>query len=255
MLKEKFIASLILALTLMALPINAVLASPSLQDGFIAGTVTELACETDINTGVTMFLVSVEDSSGTTQTVRLGQLTAEELGLVTVDENGNPDCSEEALAESIGMDVEIDPATVILEESQHPVGSALATFFSDIINYDEIMAAHENGVGFGVIAQALWLTQKLQGNANIFTAILEAKESKDFSVFILDDGTTPKNWGQLRKAIMDDGKDNLGIVMSGEDHDNGQGNGNGHGNGNGNSNSNKAKDKENNRNGNSNKDK
>jgi len=33
-----------------------------------------------------------------------------------------------------------------------------------------------------------------------FSAILDAKETGEYSAFILDDNsTTPKNWGQLRK--------------------------------------------------------
>ena len=245
--KTKFITSLVLAFAVLALQIGVVFAAPALQEGFITGTVTELVCETDTTTGVTTFLVTVEDADGVSQTVRIDQLTAEELGLVTIDGDGNPDCSEEALAEAIGLEVEIDPATVIPdeEERQHPVGAALATFFSDIIDYDTIMAAHEDGVGFVVIAQALWLTQKLEGDADVFLTILEAKENKDFSAFTLEDGTTPKDWGQFRKAIMDGDKGNLGIVMSDKDNDNGNGNGNGNGN-----NKNKDKDKGNNGNGN-----
>ena len=78
--------------------------------------------------------------------------------------------------------VEIDPTTVIpdQQENQHPVGNALATFFSDIegIDYDTIMAAHENGVGFGVIAQALWLTSELGGDAQVLqgSALCKTKQ-------------------------------------------------------------------------------
>ena len=55
-----------------------------------------------------------------------------------------------------------------------------------------------------------------------FSAILDAKETGDYSAFILDDSTTPKNWGQLRKAILD----------SSDKKDNRNRNGNGNGNGN-----------------------
>jgi hypothetical protein len=139
--------------------------------------------------------------------------------------------------------VDIDPESVIPDEEKprHPVGSVLATFFSEITDYDAIMGAHEDGFGFGVIAQALWLTQKLEGDSVIFLSILEAKRSGDYSDFVLPDGTTPKNWGQFRKAVMEKEKGNLGIVMSGKDGENGSGNGNGNGN-NGNGNE-KSKDK------------
>jgi len=80
------------------------------------------------------------------------------------------------------------------------------------------MAAHANGTGFGVIAQALWLTKKLDGDADVFLAIIDAKKTKDFSAFVLADGTVPQNWGQFRKVIMDGKKGNLGIVMANRDN-------------------------------------
>jgi len=245
-LKSKFGPSLVLAFAILALQVGAVFAANANQEGFIAGTVTELVCETDATTGITTFVVTVENADANLQTVRIDLLTAEGLGLVMGDEDGNPDCSEEALFAAIGTEIEIDPAVVIPdeEETQHPVGSALATFFSDIIDYDGVMEAHEDGFGFGVIAQALWLTQRLEGDSGIFLSILEAKESGDYSEFELEDGSIPQNWGQFRKAVMESEKGNLGIVMSGrgegngQENGNGNGNGNGHGNGNGNGNGN-----------------
>ena len=255
MLKTKLIQSLVLAFAILALPISAVFAAPAAQEGFISGTVTALVCETDATTGITTFLVTVEGADGTSQTVRIDQLTAYELGLISLDESGNPDCSEEALAEAIGLEVEIDPALVIPDEQepQHPVGGALATFFADITDYETIMAAHEEGVGFGVIAQALWMTKKLEGDSEVFLAILEAKETKDFSAFVFADGTSPTNWGQFKKVVMNGEKGNLGIVMSGRDEENGNGNGNGNGNnGNGNNGNGNGNGNGNNGNGNGN---
>jgi len=236
MLKTKFVTSLVLSLAVVIVQVGTVSASPAVQEGFITGTVTGLVCDTDTATGVTTYEVTVEDADGNLQTVRIDQFTADDLGLVTYDAEGNIDCSEEALLAVLGTEVEIDPALVIpdVEEPQHPVGSALATFFSDFIDYDTVMGAHEDGFGFGVIAQALWLTQKLEGDGGVFLAILQAKESGDYSDFVLEDGTTPKNWGQFRKAVMD-GKSNLGTIMSGKD--------NGNDNGNVNENTNKNKDK------------
>jgi hypothetical protein len=118
-----------------------------------------------------------------------------------LDEDGNPVINEDAL----GLDIEIDPSDVIpgVDEIQHPVGSALATFFSNIpgLDYDTIMNVHEAGNGFGVIAQALWLTRKLGGDADAFMTIIEAKKSGDFSSITLSDGTTPLNWGQFKKPF------------------------------------------------------
>ncbi|HUG33865.1 MAG TPA: hypothetical protein VMJ90_03780 [Anaerolineales bacterium] len=229
MLKTKVTASLVLVVTILISQVGTVLASPAAQEELITGTVTELICDTDTSTGITTFVVTVEDADGNKQTVRIAQLTAENLGLVTYDGEGNLDCSEEALLEVIGTEVEIDPVVVIPEEEepQHPVGSALATFFSDFVDYDTVMDAHADGFGFGVIAQALWLTQTLEGDGDVFLAILEARQSGDYSDFVLEDGTAPKNWGQFRKAVME-GKSNLGTVMS----DNGNGNGDGNANNN-----------------------
>ncbi len=144
------------------------------------------------------------DPNQSMQQVRLTQETAIALGLLLLDGDGNPVINKKALVKTI----EIDPATAIPEkkENEHPVASALATFFSNIegIDYDTIMAAHENGVGFGVIAQALWLASDLGGDSQLFQDLLSAKEHNDYSAFsdFTEDGTIPKNWGQLRKALL-----------------------------------------------------
>jgi hypothetical protein len=146
---------------------------------------------------------------------------------------------------ALGKQVEIDTTQLIEagDEDQHPVGNALATFFSDIpgIEYETIMSAHEQGVGFGVIAQTLWMTTKLEGDAQVFEALITAKQTGDYSAFMMGDGSIPENWGQLQKAILEKGKNGLGMVMSNRDNP-GNGNGNDHrnnnrgnnGNGNGN---------------------
>jgi hypothetical protein len=199
--------------------VGVAFAAPAFQEGFITGTVTALACETDPTTGATTILVTVQDSEGALQTFRIDQAAAEEAGLVTIVD-GIPDCSEEALAASLGTEVSIDPATIIPEEEtpQHPVGLVLSIFFSDIIDYETIMAVHDDGTGFGVLAQALWLTLKLEGDSDAFLAVINAKKTKDFSAFVLEDGTTPQNWGQFKKAVLNgDKKANLGVIMSNKD--------------------------------------
>jgi hypothetical protein len=141
------------------------------------------------------------------------------------DVDGNP-----FIVEPLLETIEIDPATILPSEddAQHPIGSAIATFFSDVpgVEYRTIMEAYENGTGFGVIAQALWLTRKLGGDADAFMLIIEAKKTGDFSSINLSDGTTPLNWGQFKKAVLaEDKKGNLGMVISGkEKKDNGNGN-------------------------------
>jgi len=106
------------------------------------------------------------------------------------------------------------------KQEDHPVGFSLAEFFTDLlgVDYDTIMEYHNEGAGFGTIAQALWMTNALEGDTDTFAAIIEAKMNNDFSAIVLPDGTTPKNWGQFRKAVMADrekSKENLGAIMSG----------------------------------------
>ena len=264
MSKTKLIVSLILVLALLSVQAGTVLAAPLKQEAPLTGTVDSITLETNTS-GETTVLVTLTDDAGVQQTVRLSVDTAVDLNLVTIDEAGNPVVNEAA----IGSTITIDPGTVIPNEEtegeQHPVASALEEFFSSVlgIDYETIMSVHEGGVGFGVIAQALWLTNALDGDAELFQLIVDAKQSGDFSAIVLPNGSSPKNWGQFRKALLDN-KENLGQIMSGHatisseettttttdpssnkngkgkesGQGNGQGNGNSGGNGNGNGNGN-----------------
>lgn len=248
----KFFTVSLIVLAFLIVQTSGVFAAPAPQGGSIEGTISAIECITDapageVDTNVTV-VVTIEDAAGAEQIVELDQATAESLGLIKVMD-GVADCSEEALAAVIGMEVSIPLAEE--EEPKHPVGNALSQYFSDITDYDAIMAAHENGMGFGLIAQALWLTQKMEGDSDTFLAILDAKKTKDFSAFVLEDGSTPTNWGQFKKAVLNgDKKNNLGVVMShrnNEDHtNNGNGNGNNHNNDKTNNGNGRDKDKTNN---------
>jgi hypothetical protein len=245
--KTKFSVSFLLALSLLFIQVGGVFAAPRLQNQtLISGIIQSITLEADTITGVTIVSIDLIDTDQAVQSIRMSLETAIAQGLVIVNGDGKPIINTSAL----GKPIEIDPASVIpsREESQHPVGSALATFFSDIpgIDYDTIMTVHEQGTGFGVIAQTLWLTTKLDGNAEVFESLIHAKQTGDYSAFILEDGSSPENWGQLKKAILDKGKNNgLGVIMSNSDHPgNEDGNGQGeNGNGNGN-NGDKDKDKD-----------
>ena len=147
------------------------------------------------------------------------------------------------------------PAVPAEDEAQNPAGAALASYFADITDYETIMNAY-NGefdfgeCGFGVIAQALWLTRKMGGNSDTFLAVLLAKQTGDYSAFIFEDGTAvPENWGQFRKLVLDgDKKANLGVVMSQKDGEHGNNGSNGHngqGQGNNNGHENQGKNDEN----------
>lgn len=223
MKRTKFLLSVLLATIFLAAQVMVVGAAPATQDTTpITGTIESIVLETDTNTVTTTVVVTLTDEFGETQTLRLSVEDATALGLVTDDGSG-PVVDDG----KVGTEVEIDPATVIpdeteetMDEAQHPVGSALSNFFSDVlgVDYEMIMDYHDDGVGFGVIAQALWMTNALDGDTETFAAILDAKQNKDFSGIKLPDGSIPTNWGQFRKAVMKDrdkSKENLGAVMSG----------------------------------------
>ena len=224
--KMNFFVSLLLAISLLLIQVGRVFAAPALQaDTPVGGTVQSITLETDPTTGVITVIMTLMDENQLSQSARVSLESAITLGLVALDGDGNAMINELAL----GQPLEVDPAFLIpdVEEEQHPVGNALATFFSDIagLDYEAIMTAHDEGMGFGVIAQALWLTTKLEGNAEIFQSILLAKQTGDYSAFTVD-GTTPSNWGQLKKAILNtDKKNGVGAVMSTpRNNENGNGN-------------------------------
>jgi len=254
---KKRYTSIFLTLALLIIPTGIVFAQESTP---ITGTVQTVVLETDATTNETVAVVTLLDATtGETQTVTLDLETAAALGLVTTDSATGISTVNEG---SIGTAVEIDPATVIEDdeaesEEEHPVGSALGDFFGDVFgaDYDTIMAVHEDGVGFGVIAQALWLTNQIDGDTSTFQSLIEAKQTGDYSAITLADGSTPDNWGDVVKSLKKG--DNLGSIMSGKaevdsgeenaskapdnekDHgNNGNGNGNNNGGGNGNGNNN-----------------
>lgn len=233
MKKTRMVVGFALALAILATQVGSVFAAPTEELAPLTGTVQSITLETDINTVVTTVRVTILDGLGASITVRVSLETAMALGLAITDENGMPVINPAAL----GLAIQIHPATVIPdeEEIQHPVGSALATIFSDIdgLEYETIMEAHAEGTGFGVIAQALWLTKNLDGNYEVFLAIIEAKKTGDYGDFFSEDDTIPQNWGQFRKALLNgEMKVNLGAIMSEQAKDNGN-NGNNNGDGNG----------------------
>ena len=237
----RILVGFLLAVALLATSVSGVFAAPEA----ITGTVQSVTLETNTNTAVTTVLIALVDNE-VTQTVRINIESAITLGLVTLGGDGNPIINEAIL----GQLIEVEPIMVITDEQekQHPVANALATFFSDIaeLDYETIMAVHDEGTGFGVIAQALWLTRKLNGSTEIFLTIIDAKKTKDFSAFVLEDGTIPANWGQLKQAILNEKNGKPTVTLA--DNNNGGGNENNgnsnNDNGNGN-NKNKDKDKNN----------
>jgi hypothetical protein len=64
-----------------------------------------------------------------------------------------------------------------------------------------------------VIAQALWITDQIEGTSEDFTALLNAKKSGDYTGILLADGSTPENWGDVVTSMRKG--DNLGSIKSG----------------------------------------
>jgi hypothetical protein len=247
---KKILTSLFFAALLLALGTGNVFAQETMP---ITGTVeTVEVLPPDAITGETIVVVTIlNETSGTTHTVNISLETAETLGLVTVD-----DTTGEIAVNDVIDPIAIDPIDIlpVTEEgevetetgAEHPVGSALGEFFSELlgIEYDDITEARDDGFGFGVIAQALWLTSQVEGDTDTFNALLEAKKTGDYSAVTLADGSTPENWGDVVKSLKQG--ENLGSVMSGkaekttdEETDTAQSGGQGSGNngqGNGNSN-------------------
>ena len=243
MFKTKLLASILLIATVLFAQVGIVAAAPLTQDSTpITGTIQSITTETDAS-GLTTVLVTLLDDQGATQTVRLSVDTAVALGLVTVDPITNEVVVDET---QVNQPVEIDLATVIPdqpteEESVHPIAALLAAFFGE--EPAIVDAYHDDGFGFGVIAQAMWMSGKLGDDASLTGLILEAKKSGDYSAFTLPDGSSPTNWGQFKKALSDK-KNNLGVIVSGhanqddatdsstqQIHGNGNNNGHGHGKG------------------------
>jgi hypothetical protein len=216
MSNTKFLASILLVLAVLITQVGNVAAAPQTQDTTpLTGTVQSITTETDAS-GVTTVLVTLLDGQGVTQTLRLNVETAVILGLVILD----PTTQEPVVdATQVGQTVEIDPTTVVPDEAEdvHPIAALLASFFSE--DPSVVNGYHEDGFGFGVIAQSMWIAQGLNGDASTAGLILDAKESGDYSAFVLPDGSTPTNWGQFKKAALGKDKKNLGIIVSGHAED------------------------------------
>ncbi len=221
--KFKLFLSLILGLAVVFSQAGIVSAAPPAQDiTYLTGTVQSVVIETDPISSVQTVLVTLL-VNGEVQTVRISIETAKTLtlvyddaGVLVVDESW------------YGWDVDIDLKTIIsdepvppvppVEEDEHPVGGKIAEFFSELfdVDYELVMSSRADGFGFGVITQALWITEKLGGDATLFQTILEAKKSGDYSLVALPDGTVSQNWGQFKKTVLKGEDDkNLGDIMSG----------------------------------------
>jgi hypothetical protein len=251
--KKNILVGFIMIVALLALQVGAVYAAPATQATTITGTVQSVTQSTDTS-GKTVFVVTVLDSSGTTQTVQVTPQTAVTLGLVTDNLDGTYTVNSTAVGSTVTIDssmVYTDPC-VLPEGSNQPVGAALTSFFCKGLglDYTTLETLHTDGFGYGEIAQACFMAEALGGDSTMCSDILMAKQNNDYSSLTLPNGETATNWGQLKKLVLDGyvkSVVNLGGVMSGRaDSSNplpsadahGNGNANGHGNSGGNGNGN-----------------
>jgi hypothetical protein len=221
--KRKLFISILLLLVFAAMQASPVLAAPLHQDPSptptpapLTGTVTAIEIKTDSITGISTVLVTFTDAAGLVQTVTLSWENAVLLGLVMID----PLTSAPTVVQTaIGLPITIDPALVVPpapETSANPVAEMIAAFFGS--DPATIEAMHDDGVGFGVIAQSCFMSYQLAGDASLCDDIVTAKKSGDFSAIVLPDGTTAENWGQFKKAVSDQKGflETLGSIVSGK---------------------------------------
>jgi hypothetical protein len=263
MYKTKLIASIVLIAAVLFAQVGVVLAAPPAQDSTITGTIQTIVPEKGADGTITV-LVTYTDASGALQTVRISEETAASLGLLQIDSTtglpvidettGLPLVDESKLNTEVTINsTDVIPDAPTEEEPIHPIAALLASFFN--VDGSVINDYHQDGFGFGVIAQALWMAQNISqsdvGDAELTGCILDAKKNGTYGeCFDFGDDPVPTNWGQFKKAFSEK-KNNLGFVISGkaendtstdpaalQEHGNGKDKnkdkGNGHGNGNGN---------------------
>lgn len=225
MFKTKSLAAILLVVAVLFAQVGTALAAPAQTSTPITGTVTGLSQETDSN-DVTTVLVTVKDDTGAQQTYRVSVDTAVLLGLATVDSTTKVVTLLDLATLTQPKTVTIDPTTVIPDQQEtefiNPISSILATFFG--LDATAVQDLHNEGFGFGVIAQAMWIARDDEGNANadLVGDILLAKQSKDFTTFFADHpeyadqfgDNMPTNWGQFKK-VLSEHKNNLGSIVSG----------------------------------------
>lgn len=258
--KIKLILTMALTFAVLFAQVGTVAAAPLAQTPTdITGTVQTITVGT--TNGVTTVTVTLTDAQNVPHTVTISEATAISLGLIQVDGNNQPILDPNGLPMPVVLDpnnplsVTVAAGDIIPDTTNvvvNPISSLLAAFFGGDASI--IDGYHNDGFGFGVIAQALWMSRNLTGtedqvgDTSLAGDILQAKQDKDFAAFfekhpdLLTDGESiPTNWGQFRKLFLDK-KNNLGVVVSGHGDDqnnssqsehgkdnNGKNNGKGHG--------------------------
>jgi hypothetical protein len=214
----KLLLSLVLGLGLVIAQAGTVYAAPPQQDDVsITGTVHGVEVEAGSESDSQAVVVTLR-MKNKTQTVRVSLETGIALGLVALDESKYPVIVDSSFGTDVTIDLdEVYPGSSVVE---HPVGSKVTDFFSNFmdVDYEMVSTSHSNSFGFGTITQALWMTEKLGGDATLFQTILTAKQTKDYQYVAIPGGEIPQNWGQFKKSVLSE-KDNttLGDVVSGNE--------------------------------------
>lgn len=239
MFNTKLLSSILLVLAILFAQVGNVVAAPPTQDGTtttITGTITNIETKTDAN-GQTIVLVTVKGATGT-QTVSLSAQEAADQGLFDLN-------TGQLLAKARdSVELVVDPNNVVpVEEPAQPavhiISQLLADFFfkgdpqmASLIDSYHTGENDANQVfGFGVIAQALWMSRDSKGNADVQLAgdILQAKQDKNYKAFFeahpeyADQfgDNMPSNWGQFKKVLREK-KQNLGVIVSGQEENGAQ---------------------------------
>jgi len=236
-MRTKFLALTFLVICyLLAVPTFQVFAENPVVEP-VTGIIQTITPLTDPITGDVTVRVALRTADGVLP-VTYSLENAATLGLVTATADIPPVVT--VVESMIGQTLTVDP-TLVLETGElvtQPVAVTLGDFLSGVLGVDgaTLMTYHEQGLGFGEIAQAGFMSLALNGDSTVFASILNAKKSGDYSAIVLPDGSTASNWGQLRKSVFTNEKNlkNLGAVMSGRvEKENGKQNQNEHGNGKG----------------------
>ena len=116
----------------------------------------------------------------------------------------------------IGEEIVIEESDILDSATFGKAISKLGSFFAAAnlvgVDFTTLQEYKDDGYGYGVISQALWMAANIGGDEATFAMIREAKRSGDFSLL----SKTATNWGQYKNEILTSGKQNLGQIMSGK---------------------------------------
>ena len=223
MLRMKMFAGLAVVATILAVMSSTALAAPGFDTSTetpvasetvtvtpapVTGTIQNIEIKTDGTT--TTVVVTILGKDGITYTVTYSLDEAISMGLVVM--NGT---TPEVVTAKIGTEITFTPTPTPSPTptvAPNPVEALIAAFFG--LQPSVVEGFHTGGSGYGVIAQACWMSFQLKGDASECEAILAAKQSGNYSGLGLPEGVTVSNWGQFKKLVQQKGQ-NLGSIVSG----------------------------------------